>query len=273
MDVKSNVNYELISSGEFSVEAVSVAHRFVTPPNTYLRYSNEHTHDRLVCVVSGKCKFDIFNDKPIVATAGSVVYIPHNIAYRAEWLSESDGEIYSINYIMNDIAGHQITICPEIHMFTACDSHLAEGLFKECSYIFETENFGYALKCKYTFMKLLYTITCAENEQRYSKVGKAIKYIESNYLEDISVTDLAKMCNLGECMFRRCFKTETGISPLKYRNHLRIKKAYEMLVSEACSVSKAMELTGFYDASYFNKTFKAFIGKSPSEIKIKKRLP
>lgn len=270
MYAKQNVNYSLLASGEFSVEAVSVNHRFITPPNTYLRYANEHKHDRLVCVLGGRCKFDMFNDKPTVANPGDVVYIPYNIAYRTEWMDDIKGEIYSINYIMNDNEGHQITICPEIHLFSACDNHMTKGLFKECSYIFESENFGYALKCKYTFLKLLHTIISAENDRRYSKVGKAVKYIEANYLEDISVAELARMCNLGECMFRRCFKNETGISPLKYRNRLRIAKAYEMLVSESCSVAKAMEQTGFYDASYFNKSFKAYIGKSPSEIKLKK---
>lgn len=267
MEQKNNVNYKLIASGEFALEAISVNHRCVTPPNTYLRYANEHRHDRIVCVVAGECRFDIFNDNPIIASAGDVVYIPYNIAYRTEWLGEARGEVYSINYIMNDILSRQITICPEIHLFDACDNNLTKGLFRECFHIFSEESYGYALKCKYTFLKLLHTIICAENEQAHSKVGRAIKFIEANYLDEIPVAELARMCNLGECMFRRSFKAETGISPLKYRNRYRILKAYDMLVSESCSVARAMELTGFYDASYFNKTFKAYIGKSPSEIK------
>ena len=271
MNNRQNVDYGLLSSGEFTVNEISVAHRHVTPPNTYLRYSNEHKHDRMVYVVSGRCRFDMFNDKPTIASAGNIVYIPHNIAYRTEWLDDIRGEVYSINYIMNDTAGHQITICPEIHMFHECDNHMTDGFFKECCYTFENEGFGFALKCKITFLRLLHTIATAENEKKNSKIAKAIKFIEANYLDDFSITELAKMCNLGECMFRRVFKSETGISPLKYRNRLRIMRAYELLVSEACSVTKAMELTGFYDASYFNKTFKAYTGKSPSEIKGKKR--
>lgn len=115
---------------------------------------------------------------------------------------------------MNDILSRQITICPEIHLFDACDNNLTKGLFRECFHIFSEESYGYALKCKYTFLKLLHTIICAENEQAHSKVGRAIKFIEANYLDEIPVAELARMCNLGECMFRRSFKAETGISPL-----------------------------------------------------------
>ncbi|MBE7049895.1 MAG: AraC family transcriptional regulator [Ruminococcaceae bacterium] len=272
MNNKHNVNYMTIKKGEFYIESLSSAHRYIDPPNVYIRYANEHRHDRLVCIISGKCKFDIFNDKPIIAKKGDIIYIPYNIAYRTEWETESRGEVYSINYVMNDRDSHQITICPEICSFSNCDSFLTEGIFKECCYTFEKEETGFLLKCKYILMKLLYTIVLNEEQKSNSKIGKALDYININYLDDISISELASMCNLGECMFRRCFKAETGISPIKYRNKLRIEKAYELLTNESHSISDVMEMTGFYDASYFNKTFKHYIGKSPSECRRPKHL-
>lgn len=265
------IDYDFIASGNFFTEAVSAAHRYIDPPSTYIRYANEHRHDRLLCVISGSCKFDMFNDKPIIAKSGSVIYIPYNIAYRTEWIGDERGELYSINYIMKDTDGHQITLCPEIYMFEGCDMYITKGLFTDCCYTFTQKKFGYRLKCKYTMLKILLSIANTQSKISHSKIGKAIQYIEANYLEDISINELARMCNLGECMFRRCFKTETGTSPLKYRNRLRINKAYEMLSTEGCSVAEAMETTGFYDASYFNKTFKSYIGKSPSECKNSRR--
>ena len=263
----NTIDYNFIASGDYFVEAVSAAHRYIDPPNTYIRYANEHRHDRLVCVIDGKCKFDMFNDNPIIAKEGSVVYIPHNIAYRIEWDNGERGQIYSINYIMKDTDGRQITITPEIYTFDSCDMYITKGLFIDCCYTFTKKGYGYGLKCKYILLKILYSIANSESQISHSKIGKALQYINSNYLEDTPINELAKMCNLGECMFRRCFKNETGISPLKYRNKLRIDKAYEMLSTEGCSVAEAMELTGFFDASYFNKTFKSYIGKCPSECK------
>ncbi len=267
MPTNHNVNYDLIASGGFNLDNIYVNHQHITPPNTYIRYANEHRNDRLVFIVSGKCKFDMFNDKPILASEGDIVYIPYNIAYRAEWFETGKSEIYSISYVMTDMNARQITISPEIQNFSQCDNNLTKGIFKECRKIFIEESYGFELKCKYTILKLLHTIVCVQNEEKQCKVEKAIRYINANFAEETTISELAKMCNLGECMFRRSFKLETGISPIKFRNRLRIQKAYDMLTSEKCTVAKAMENTGFYDASYFNKAFKAIIGCSPSEIK------
>ena len=264
-----NFNYDIITSGDFQLESISAAHRYINPPHTYSRYATEHKNDRLIYIASGKITLDMYNNKPITADEGSIVYIPYNIAYKAEWDGETKGEIYSINYIMTDTKGYQITVCPELYKFTKCDNHLLKGLFMECLREFSQADFAYVLKCKYILLKLFYTAAKYESNYGLSKIGKAIKYIDINYLSDIDIKKLSKMCNMGECMFRRCFKEETGTSPLKYRNRLRIMHAYEMLTQNPYSVSEVMEMTGFYDASYFNKTFKLYTGKSPSECKSK----
>jgi len=267
MSDSQKANFELICSGDYFIDAISSAHRFITPPNTYIRYATEHKHDRLLYVAEGKVRFDMFNKKPISADKGCVIFVPYNIAYKTEWLGDIHGEIYSINYIMTDKNNFQITLAPEICNFSDCDSHILKTMFKECCFAFDSAEYGYILKCKYIFYKILYTLASCRIDTGKSKIGKAIRYITNNFLEETPIKELAEMCNLGECMFRRCFKQEMGISPVKYRNRLRIEKAYELLTVEARSVAEAMELTGFYDASYFNKTFKAYMGKSPSECK------
>lgn len=264
-------NNEAITSGNFQIESISAAHRYVDPPHTYTRYATEHKNDRLIYVSAGKMNFDMYNNKPFTAQKGDTVYIPYNIAYKSEWTGDEKGEIFSVNYLMTDLSGYQITMFPEIHKFENCDEGIMSGLFTKCYVAFNRADHAYLLKCKYILLKLLYTICTFESEYSFSKIGKAIKYIDINYLNEINVGELAKMCNLGECMFRRCFKEETGTSPLKYRNKLRIERAYEMLTQTNCSVAEAMEITGFYDASYFNKTFKLYTGKSPSQCKLKSK--
>ena len=115
--------------------------------------------------------------------------------------------------------------------------------------------------------KIFYTIINTEHGIKTNKISNALDYIEMNFASDITISELARLCNLGECMFRRYFKEYTGTSPVKYRNRLRISKAYDYLVTEGLPVSEVMELTGFYDASYFNKIFKSIIGKTPSECR------
>ena len=123
----TNINFELICSGEFFIDALSAAHRFITPPNTYIRYATEHKHDRLIYISNGNVRFDMFNKKPIIAKKGSVVYVPYNIAYKTEWLGDTQGEIYSLNYIMMDHDKFQITFSQEICTFSECDSYILEN--------------------------------------------------------------------------------------------------------------------------------------------------
>ena len=265
---KDNIfNNQVLSEGDFQIESIFASHRYITPPHTYARYATEHKNDRIIYIAGGSLKFDMYNNRPLVAKKGTAVYVPYNIAYKSEWLGEERGEIYSINYVMTDKSGYQITLSPEICKFNKCDQRLLEGLFIKCFTTFNRRDFAYVLKCKYLFFKLLYCIVTTENDYGNSRISKAIKYIDINYLHDINIGELAAMCNLKECMFRRCFKEETGTSPLKYRNRLRIQHAYELLTEDSFSVAEAMEMTGFYDASYFNKSFKQYTGKKPSECR------
>lgn len=261
------INYDFISSGEMNIGKIIAAHRYINSPTGYIRYATETKHDRLIYIVSGEVTFDMFDSNPIEACAGNLIYIPCNIAYVTNWKQNPKAQIYSISFILTDETGYPITLCPEISKIS--NSDITKNLFIECCNTYMHEQYGHMLKCKQLLYKLLYEIAVCEKKKNVSKVSKAIHYINSNYLDDIPIGTLAKMCNLGECMFRRAFKAEMGISPLKYRNSLRIKKACELISVEGCSVTEAMELTGFYDSSYFNKIFKSFIGKSPSACRIK----
>lgn len=262
-----NINNSDIIYGNFNINSISAAHRHITPPNTYVRYATEHKNDRLIYIASGTIIYDMYNNKPITASAGCVVYIPHNIAYKANWVEGIPGELYSTNFVLTDSEGFQINMHSEIFKFDRCDGRIMENMFKECYEAFSEAKFAFVIKCKSSLYKIIHTLVSMQESGVTSKIGKALIYLEHNFLNDVSIKELADMCNLGECMFRRYFKNETNTSPLKYRNKLRILYAYDMLQSEACSVSEAMEKTGFYDASYFNKTFKLYIGKSPSECK------
>lgn len=76
------------------------------------------------------------------------------------------------------------------------------------------------------------------------------------------------MCAMSESAFRRSFKAASGISPKRYINNLRIKKAKQMLVNSDASVSEICSSLGFYDNAYFTKSFKKITGKTPVQYRI-----
>ncbi len=63
----------------------------------------------------------------------------------------------------------------------------------------------------------------------------------------------------------RAFKKETGLSPIEYRNRLRIERARTLLSRDICSVSEAAKLLGFESVYYFSRVFKQHTGVAPSQ--------
>ena len=99
------------------------------------------------------------------------------------------------------------------------------------------------------------------------RIGSVIRYVESNYTENIEVSELSAMSYLSEAHLYRLFKQETGMSPVEYRNSLRIKKAQELLLDNECSIGEISSLVGFESACYFSRSFKKHTGMSPIEYR------
>lgn len=75
------------------------------------------------------------------------------------------------------------------------------------------------------------------------------------------------MCKVSECYFRRLFKEFSGMTPVEYITHNKIKKAKNYLKYENIPIGKIALLLGFSDASYFTKQFKSATGITPAEYK------
>ena len=61
------------------------------------------------------------------------------------------------------------------------------------------------------------------------------------------------------------FTLAYNVSPIRYLRSVRIKKAMELLISDAASISDIAEMAGYGSVYNFSKMFKAETGASPSE--------
>lgn len=106
------------------------------------------------------------------------------------------------------------------------------------------------------------TIEYATDENR---LLPAIDYINRFYDKEISAEQLATLCKLSVSHFRRIFKEKYGISPLKYREQVRIHWAKQLLKSDFFTISEIAEKLGYYDIYHFSKDFKKYTGISPKQ--------
>jgi AraC-like DNA-binding protein len=204
-----------------------------------------------------------------VFKTGDIVYLPYNVTYRSRWDTAENGKYLSVGFILRDEKNSIISFSDSISLLLSDRKKEFLTLFSDLRKVWATGSYGYKLEMRSKFYEILYRLSVnAEYSSLKSSrntVYRAIFYLENNYLSDVTASELADMINVKECMFRRAFKAEKGMSPVKYRNMLRLKKAYEMLSSGEFSVLEAAMLTSFDDAGYFSKLFKSMYGISPSQ--------
>lgn len=96
-----------------------------------------------------------------------------------------------------------------------------------------------------------------------------IEYIQKNFCDDISVTQLAAQFNLSPNYLSSLLKKKLGLSFVDYLTVLRIGKAKELLISTNLSVHEISEAIGYYSQSYFTKTFIKKENCTPGEFRKK----
>lgn len=94
---------------------------------------------------------------------------------------------------------------------------------------------------------------------------KLLKYINSHYNQDISLTGTAAILNMNPNYLSQMFKKETGVTFTHYITDLRISEAKRQLCTTEASISDIAMNVGFNDYFYFLKTFKKITGKTPSQ--------
>lgn len=97
---------------------------------------------------------------------------------------------------------------------------------------------------------------------RYIKT--AISIMESEYVNNVTVSDIAHRLHLNRSYFSELFKMNTLLSPDNYLRQLKMNKAAELLTKYNCSVSVTASSVGYPDVFSFSRAFKKYFGISPS---------
>ncbi|MBE6571679.1 MAG: AraC family transcriptional regulator [Ruminococcaceae bacterium] len=261
--------FDRIIEGTFSADTFSVTEKTVFPPEAFVCQSGMVLRERFFYIVKGKIFFDDGTGQEKIFKTGDIVYLPYNVTYRSRWDTAENGKYLSVGFILRDENNSIISFSDSISLLLSDRKKEFLTLFSDLRKVWATGSYGYKLEMRSKFYEILYRLSVnAEYSSLKSSrntVYRAIFYLENNYLSDVTASELADMINVKECMFRRAFKAEKGMSPVKYRNMLRLKKAYEMLSSGEYSVVETAISTNFDDPGYFSKLFKRQYGISPSE--------
>ncbi len=96
-----------------------------------------------------------------------------------------------------------------------------------------------------------------------------LDYIYSHYGENITLEDVATVCNISKTYFSRLFKRETGLSFPMFINELRIDKAKDLLVKTDRPIMTISSDIGFEECAYFIRVFKKIVNMTPASYRKK----
>ncbi len=110
----------------------------------------------------------------------------------------------------------------------------------------------------------------AYRENRYSSTVQSLIYIlENDYEKSLTLDELASELSQSSSSLIHQFKKETGTTPMAYLNHIRAKKAADLLRQTEITVQEIAASVGILDSNYFVKCFKKEYHMTPSTYRKK----
>ncbi|MDP4239226.1 MAG: AraC family transcriptional regulator [Bacteroidota bacterium] len=100
-----------------------------------------------------------------------------------------------------------------------------------------------------------------------TRILKVLHFIYRHIESKISISELATQCFMSNDHFIRLFKQELKMTPISYINKKKIEKAQLMLLIKNMAIKDIAYSLSFENVSYFNRTFKHYVGKTPMEFK------
>lgn len=105
------------------------------------------------------------------------------------------------------------------------------------------------------------------HEKGHQLVQAAVDYIQGQFYDAITLTDVARHVHCNATYLSHLFKEVAGYSFVQYLTICRIAKAKQLLQNPKLKVYEVGELVGFPNPRYFSEIFKKYTTYSPYEFR------
>jgi len=237
---------------------------------------NKHFHDtfEVYYMRDGECSY-LIGDRVFDVISGDVVFIPKGVIHKTNYYERThtrlliNGTDEYIPEVMSDDLNGQGFLYRNENTLDEIESIFSK-IERECKDGGDQYTPGLM---KTLTHELFYIIARNQTKEvvassEGSFVGDCLKYLQENYSQSTTLTDMAKYLSVSPEHLSRTFKKETGFGFNEYVNLVRLQKAYVMLKHEnGKSVSEVAYSCGFNDSNYFSVIFKKMYGEKPSDVR------
>ena len=110
----------------------------------------------------------------------------------------------------------------------------------------------------------IYTEMETSTSRSFLRLARVLQHIETHYVDDLKLEDLAKTAGMSTRTLQRCFQESFAMSPIQFLNRLRIGNACKELLRGNSTITEVAESVGIADSNYFSRLFQQLVGTSPS---------
>lgn len=104
-------------------------------------------------------------------------------------------------------------------------------------------------------------------DAKSDRIQTVLTYARRNLRKSLSVKELAEVAHLSPRQFSRAFHAETGQSPAKAVEHLRVEAARLMMEESRHPIDVVATETGFADRERMRRAFLRAFGQPPQTIR------
>ncbi len=230
------------------------------------------SHHGFFYIWSGEAQFFAEDKQTVTVSEGELLLIPKGYRYKMQYTAPSTTFVL-VDLDMYAPGGQETALTDELMILAKDDEggHIARIMtsFELCGV---SKNIRATLRKKellYRLLGFLYqtdTLLSAP-AQGDTRILAGTRLLEQSYLENLPIARFAEACSLSISAFRALFRQQYGMSPLQYRNRLRIDRAATLLSEGSCTVSEAAYACGFENVGYFCRYYKRITGTVPSAAK------
>jgi transcriptional regulator GlxA family with amidase domain len=111
-----------------------------------------------------------------------------------------------------------------------------------------------------------------ELSPKSDRIQAALRYARDNLHKPLTVPDLAEAAHLSTRQFSRAFHDETGQSPAKAIENLRVEAARTLMEQSRHPIDVVARQTGFSDRDHMRRAFLRAFGQPPQVLRRNARL-
>ncbi|MEJ6952263.1 AraC family transcriptional regulator [Natronospora cellulosivora (SeqCode)] len=247
---------------------------------------NKHFHQsmELYFLLEGE-RYYFINNRTYHIKKGDLVLINKNILHRTIDTDNPAHERILINFntdfikrflkeinkeinLLNCFQKNQPILCVDLEKQIWVQNHLYKILQE-----FKQKKEGYISSLKIYLLELLIFLnresmintnsTALYADETHEKMAAITDYINQNYHNEISLSDLASKFNYSPSYLSKTFKDVTGFNFVEYKNNVRVKEAQRLLQETDKNISEIATLVGYTNLTHFGRVFKGISSYSP----------